>query len=497
MIENGKTDSITLCHYCRQSIPADASKCHHCGEQLTVRSQGRKATRKIFKAIGIGTAILSLFFGLKEAYFFIQERQQQRSMASSYFAAAERFLELDSLTYAEESLKRALSINPNDQHLRARVFFMRADHLLREADFYGMQIPENRFDIIPEMIVNGFSLLSNSLPTDDRARLLLILARLLQYDRQWQTTTGISDLFAKAYMMAPGTAEIAYWYGEWLLKEETSKEQGFTLIAEAAAAEPNIALYAAALGRVQAERGDYRAAFRTLMQAIDSRPDQHDLQNIRAANEAKRILANALVNAHEVSPITGTEFFDMTLNDRIAVTRYALKQSSKTQLQLVAAKLFHHSGHNNEAEIWIRKKLGNYSSRNHTEELALFAAILEAQDNKTERQQVLDMLAQKKELSTYEEVLETGFKDKHWYKVGLKLAKEDDAEGVLVIKAYEHYPFHKAGVRSGDRILKLGHRSIHDMSSVTRLILSYTPGTDVPMKIRRGSVELNLTVAVE
>ncbi len=497
MIENEKTDSITLCHYCRQSIPVDASKCHHCGEQLTVRSQGLKAIRKIFKAIGICTAILSLFFGLKEAYFFIQERQQERSMASSYFAAAERFLELDSLTYAEESLKLALSINPNDQHLRARIFFLRADRLLREADFYGMQIPENRFDIIPEMIVNGFSLLGNSLPTDDRARLLLILARLLQYDRQWQTTTGISDLFAQAYMLAPGTAEIAYWYGEWLLKEETSKEQGFTLIAEAAAADPDIALYAVAMGRVQAERGDYRAAFQTLMQAIDSRPDQHELQNIRAANEAKRILANALVNAHEVSPITGTEFFDMTLDDRIAVIRYALKQSRKTQLRLVAARLFHYAGHNNEAEIWIRKKLGSYSSRNRTEELELFAAILEAQHNRTEREQVLKILAAKKEMLTYEEVLETGFKDKHWYKIGLKLSKEEDARGVLVMTPYEHYPFHKAGVRSGDRILKLGHRSIHDMSSITRLILSFTPGTDVPLKIRRGNVELDLTVTIE
>ena len=497
MIENEKTDSITLCHYCRQSIPVDASKCHHCGEQLAVRSQGLKAARKIFKAIGIGTAILSLFFGLKEAYFFIQERQQQRAMASSYFAAAERFLKLDSLTYAEESLKRALSINPNDQHLRARIFFLRADHLLREADFYGMQIPENRFDIIPEMIVNGFSLLSNSLSTDDRARLLFTLARLLQYDRQWQASTGISDLFAQAYMLVPGTAEIAYWYGEWLLKEETSKEQGFTLIEEAAAADPNIALYASALGRVQAELGDYRAAFQTLMQTIDSRPDQHELHNIRAANEAKRILANALVNAHEVSPITGTEFFGMTLDDRIAVTRYALKQSSKTQLQLLAARLLHHAGHNDEAEILIRKKLGSYSSRNRTEELELFAAILDAQHNRTERQQVLDILATKKEMSNYEEILETGFKDKHWYKVGLKLVKEEDVEGVLVITAYEHYPFHKAGVMSGDRLLKFGHRSIHDMSSITRLILSFTPGTDVPLKIRRGNVELDLTVTVE
>lgn len=503
MIENELTDnSINLCHYCRQSVPVDARKCYHCGEQLAVPSQFQQTTRKVFKAIGVGTAILSLFFGLKEAYYFIQERQQQRAMASSYFAAAEHFLELDSLTYAEESLKRALSINPNDQHLRARVFLLRADHLLREVDFYGMQLPENSFDIVPEMIVNGFSLLSNSFPADDRAKLLLTLARLLQYDRQWQASTGISDLFAQAYLLAPGTAEIAYWYGEWLFKKETSKDKGFALIEEAAAANPDIALYAAALGKAQAERRDYRAAFQTLMRAIDSRPDQDELQNVRAANEAKQMLANALVDAHKVSTITGTEFFGMTLDDRVAVTRYALKQSSKAQLQLLAARLFHHRGHNDEAEILIRKRLGRYSSRNTTEELELFAAILGAQNNITEREQVLKTLAAKKEMLTYEEVLETGFKDKHWYKIGLKLSREEDAKevdarGVLVMTAYEHYPFHKAGVRSGDRLLKFGHRSIYDMSSITRLILSFTPGTDVSLKILRGSIELDLTVTVE
>ncbi len=496
MIENELTDSITLCRYCRQSVPVDARKCHHCGEQLAVPSQLQQTTHKVFKAIGVGTAILSLFFGLKEAYFFIQERQQQRTMASSYFAAAEHFLELDSLTYAEESLKRALSINPNDQHLRARVFLLRADHFLDEVDFYGMQIPETRFDIVPEMIVNGFSLLSNGFPADDRAKLLLTLARLLQYDRQWQTSKGISDLFAQAYLLAPGTAEIAYWYGEWLLKKE-NKDRGVVLIQEAAVADPDMTLYTTALGKAQAALRDYRAAFQSFMRAIDSRPDQDKLQNVRAANAAKQMLANALVDADNLSTITGTEFFGMTFDDRLAVTRYALKQSGKVQLQLLAARLFHHTGHNDEAEILIRKRLGHYSSRNPTQELELFAAILGAQNNVTEREQVLDILAAKKEMLTYEEVLETGFKDKHWYKIGLKLSKEEDARGVLVMAAYEHYPFYKAGVRSGDRLFKLGHRSIHDMSSITRLILSFSPGTNVPLKIVRGSIELDLTVTVE
>ena len=275
---------------------------------------------------------------LKDSSFFVEERQQQRAMSASYLAAAERFLKLDSLTYAEESLERALSLNPNDQQLRMQVFSLHADHLLREADYYGLQLPDDRLDVIPEMIVNGFSLLNNSMAADDRARLMLALARLLQYDRQWQASGGITDMFARAYQLAPDDADTAYWYGEWLRNEEASKEQGFNLIQEAAAVAPDVALYAAALGRAEAEQGDYRAAFYTFMRAINSRPDQHELQNIRAANEAKRSLGNALLKAHAVSAITGSEFFGMTLDERVAVTRFALEQGYNRRLQLLAGK---------------------------------------------------------------------------------------------------------------------------------------------------------------
>ena len=497
MLEKQVPESNILCPFCKQPVPAGASKCYHCGEQLTVTSPVKKTTRKVMGLIGIITALLSLFFGLKEGYYFVKERQEQRAMASSYLSAAEHFLELDSLTYAEDSLNRALALSPNDQQLRARVFQLRAGHLLREADFYGLQLPEEKLTVIPELLINGFSLLNSDWPAERRADLLLYLARLLQHDQQWQSRAGINKLFSEAYQLVPGNAEVAYWFGAWLLQAEATKDRGYTLIAKAVNAAPANALYTLSLGRAEKERGDYQSAFSAFMRAIDSRPEQHELHNIRAANEAKSQLARALLAAHEVSPITGVEFFGITLQERVAITRYTLQQTNNRQLQLLGAELFLHAKHFMEAENWIRKAIGNYNSRTDPEQLMLLASILGANKNTREQQEVLDILATIQEQAGYEEILETGFQDQHRYKIGLKLARETEKEGALVVTAYELYPFHKAGVRPGDRLLELGHRKISSMRSISQIILSLSPGTEIPLKLSRNDEVLVLTVVIE
>lgn len=447
--------------------------------------------------VGVSTALLSIFFGLKEGYFFIQERQQQRAMAASHLAAAEHFLKLDSLSYAEASLERALGANPNDQRLRARIFFLRTGHLLRDADYYGSQLPEGKLDIVPEMVIDGFSLLNNNLAAGVRAELMLALARLLQYDQRWQASTGITELFEGASLLAPENTEVLYWFGEWLQAEDASRERGFALIQAASAAAPGNAVYATAMGHAQAEQGDFGAAIRTLMRAFDSKSLQHELQNIRAANQAKQYLVSVLYDAHKTSPITGQDFFGMSLEERVSIVRYVLQYSNDRGLGGLAAALFYQAGFNAEAEVQILGVLGQYNVRSSTEDLTLLAAILEAQDKVAEAQVVLELLARQEELAGFEEVLETGLADQHRYKLGLKLAREEEAEGVLVLKAYEQYPFHKAGVRSGDRLLKFGHRELHDMLSISTIIFTFAPGTDVPLQVQRGEEVLDMIVVLE
>ena len=99
----------------------------------------------------------------------------------------------------------------------------------------------------------------------------------------------------------------------------------------------------------------------------------------------------------------------------------------------------------------------------------------------------------------YEEALETGVAGEHQYKIGLKIKKKSDAdtqEGILVVKALNGYPFAKAGVKAGDRILKLAHRQAMSLMAIYRVISNFQAGTSVPLRVERNGkvIELELTI---
>lgn len=486
------------CRYCRQPVHPLATKCPHCGEHLTDASQSQRIGKKILAAVGVTTALLSLFFGLKEGYFFVEQRQQQREMFAAHLSAAEHFLKLDNLEHSEASLNRALDINPNDTQLQLRYFLLRARNLLREADYYGVQLPDEYMAVMPELITRGFSLIENDFASHDQARLLLSLARLLQYDRRWQTPDAVAALFADARALSPHDADVAYWYGEWLMNQAPPDEHGLSLMQEAVQRQPDNALYHYGLGRYQARRQDYAVAIESLKQAILLRPKQHELQTIRAANEAEHALRQALLDADTQNEITGTDFYGLSMSERIALAEFALEHgSSNRRLWLLSARLFHANNRHAEAEALLRKILGDYNQRSDKDNLELFAAVLDAQEKNAEANQVRQLLAQKHERELYEEILETGYEGKHRYKVGLKVAKQNEGEGIEVIKAYEGYPFAKAGIQSGDQLLEFAHRKVENLRSIWVPINDFSPGTDVPLKIRRGNEELSLTVIIE
>lgn len=493
------TEEKTIpCRYCRQPVHPKATKCQHCGEQLTQRSRIGRATKNIVGSIGIFTALLSVFYAAKEGYFYIEQRQQQREMFSAHMNAADHFLKLDNLDYAEASLNQALELNPNDMRLQLRLFLLRSRNILREVDYYGAQLPDEHLAVVPELITSGFSLVENDFSPNDRAMLFTSLARLLQYDRRWQNPDAIEELFKKARKLSPSNAEIAYWYGEWLINQEPPSADGFSLIQQAASNEPDNALYSYALGLYQSRQGDYASAFTTLRHTIELRPKQQELQRIRASNEAKGSLRRALLKADEKSDITGPDFFNLDMDERLSLMEFALEHGgSNRRLRLLAARLFHNAGRNDQAEPWVRKVLGDYDERSDTKTLQLLSAILEAQNKEEEAQQIREIVARKEERATFEEILETGYEDKHRYKVGLRVAKQNEGDGIEVLKAFEGYPFAKAGVQQGDRILEFAHRRITNLRSIWVPINDFTPGTDVPLKISRGDEVISLTVVIE
>lgn len=318
-----------ICRYCRQPVVQNSIKCHHCGEFLTTRTRIEKILKRLVTFIGVATALLSLFYGMKEGYFFIEERQQKREALAAYMDAAENFENMDNPGYAEAVLEKALSIYPYDTQLKLRLFYNRAHGLLREADYYGIQLPDSYLEIIPELITTGFGLTSGNLESSELAKVYVNIGRLLRYDRSWQNTDEISSIFAKAYQSEPENPEAAFWYGEWLLANDEQDAKGLELINKAIQIHSNNSLYWATLGRYQDKRGNYPDAFSSIKKAIELKPDQSDLQQIRASNEAKRELKIAILNADEVVDIRSDVFYGMSKKERSDLIDYAVTNGSE------------------------------------------------------------------------------------------------------------------------------------------------------------------------
>ena len=418
-------------------------------------------------------------------------------MFLAHVHAAEKFIELDNLAYAERSLKEALTISPDNHNLRARAFQLGSISILREADYYGAQLPATYMEPIPALITEGFGLLATDLSNARQALVLGNLARLLQFDRSWKQPEAIGDLFEDALSLQPRNAEIAYWYGEYLINQESNLERGEQLIRLAVDIAPGNALYIAGLGRYYVESTQWREAFSAFQKAIELRSTQQTLQQIRASNGAGRALQRAIRAADENRDIESDDFFGLSMAKRVELINFTIENTHRDRyFYAVAARLLHAASHHEEAERLMRYVVEEYDDRTNTDHLQLLSSILQAQEN-PEAIQIKELLLKVEARSQYEEILEAGIEGGHRYKIGLRVSKNHQGDGVEVIKVYKDYPFAKAGVKKGDYLLEFAHRKIHNLRSVWVPINDFTPGTDVPLKIRRGNEIIEKTLIVE
>lgn len=488
------------CPYCMQPVHSQAKKCHHCGEVLERHFKIEPALRKLMGYIGLATAILSLFYALREGYYYIQERQERRQAFNAYVAAGEHFLKFDNLEYAEMVLQQAISINPNDLKLRLRYFNLRAHHLLREFEFLGFQVSKQVAEKIPGLITEGFSLLNHPLSKKDRANVFVMLGRLLPQDGKWNAPQEVTALLEGAYELAPNNGEVVFRFGRWLLDQEGREKEGVELLKKAIQLQPENALYWIELGEYEMERKEYREAIKSFEKAIILHPQQKELHTIRAANRAKNSLKKLLL--HVGNDITSVEFLGLNMKERVRILEFALKHNERdTGLNFVAANLYYVLGDYKKAYRVIQKVIGDYKSYvsySAIPKLELFAKILEKGkfDDQT-LYEVRNILKEKREQELYDEILETGYKDKRRYKFGLKAPSKPSDDGVLVLRAFKGYPFAKAGVRKGDRILEFAHRKVQTLRDIWVPLIEFEPGTEAPVKIKRGEEIHDLILLVE
>lgn len=499
---------VKPCPFCREAIPADAKKCRHCGEMLEKSSLPKieTALKKGAMYIGLFTTFLGLFYTLREGYFFVVERQEQRATIESYKTAAAQFEQIDNLDYAVETLGQALALKPNDPDLQRRYFLLRARSLLREVEDWPMTTDNEEVRTnITTLTLDGFRLLQFTQSKTERAGVLITLGRLLRQDSNWKDETRLAALFEEAYRLAPGDAEVAFRYGQWLLSKDGQAEKGIELLRKAAQLQPENALYWSVLGQYLLEKKAYREALPALRAAIGLLPKQKEIQRIRAANSAKPALVSLLRQADEEQDIAGADFLGMNIEERKTLLEEALSlAASDRELNFLAARFYYKTGDYQRAISALKASLwaedldyrGSYSS--DIPKLELYAAILEDSGSDPETLgRLRAMLERHREDQQYDEVKEIGYQDRRKYKVGLKAHAGAAEEGVLVARAYEGYPFAKAGVQEGDHITEFAHREVKTLRDIWILLLEFAPGTDIPFKVKRGEEVLDLTLVVE
>jgi uncharacterized protein HemY len=462
--------------------------------------------KKVIMYVGLATTFLSLFYALREGYYFIEDRQEQRATIESYKAAAAQFEQLDNLDYAVETLDQALAIKPNDLTLQRQYFLLRAHNVLREVeDWPATAYSEEARENITALTLDGFRLLQFPRSEPERAHVLIMLGRLLRQDANWNDEARITSLFEEAYQLASENAEVTFRHGQWLLSGDKQSEQGVELLQKATQLQPENALYWSTLGQYKLEKKAYLEALFAFRTAVQLRSKQNEIQRIRAANSSGGALVSLVRQADEEFDITSTDFLGLDMEERKILIEEALSHgASDRALNFLAARFYYKIGDYERAVSALKASLWdedlNYRSSYTSDipKLELYAAILgDSGQNPETLSKLRGMLEQHKEDQLYDEILEIGQQDQRRYKVGLKVRAGASKEGVQIVRAHEGYPFAKAGAREGDRILEFAHRKIETLRDIWIPLLEFDPGTELPFKVKRGEEIFDLTLVVE
>ncbi|PKG98494.1 hypothetical protein CXF95_11420 [Paraglaciecola sp. MB-3u-78] len=500
------SSSKKMCPFCAEFISCTAKKCKHCNEFVDEKSRKQNQWSKMARVVGLLTAALSVFYPIREGYFYLQQKQQQRTELSSYKQVAKYFESLDSLKYSQQALTKALALAPSDIDLQRRLLILRAHELLREIEWSTSIQPQHQ-QVIEEMILDGYRLLQTNLADEDRTQLLTMVARLLPHDQYWNDDDAISHLFTQAYAIHPSDSEVLFRYGQWLVNTELDAEKGIELITLAVKLDPNDALYPHELARILRAKGEFEPALLLLRRSINLLPKQRELQRIRASNYSKAELRKLLTEADRTQDISTGEFYGLNMQARQELIEQVLQERQNDRsINFIAARFYFANQQYKLAEEAINKSISDGDLKQvirgyYLEQFELYRNILLNTGNNPEKLHEIQLaFSHYQDALSFEEALETGVEGEHRYKIGLRVEKKADSDsqqGLLVIKAYSGYPFSKAGVQEGDRVLMLAHRQVKSVLDIYRILSNFTAGTSLPLTIKRQKQELELELLVE
>lgn len=501
MSETAPTDEP--CPHCKLPVHPEARKCPHCHELIGQQPGWQLHGRRMVTLLGALTAALSVFYALREGYFYIDKQQRQRHEVRSYSQVATQFEQMDSLQYAQQALAKALQLSPADSELQRRHFIVQARQLLRQLDWQSM-LPTEQMDEISVLILEGYRLLAEPFDAGQQAQLRVMLARLLPKDRRWNDDKGITKLFARAYELAPADPQVCFYYGVWQHNSEAEKPPWQSLVQQAIAIAPEDPVYNAFMGKALMDDRQFIQALEHLRTAAASRDKELDLDRIRAANAADQNIRRLLVTADSETPIESDDFFGFSLAAREQLIEQVLQQRPNDRnINFIAARFYFYAKQYDAALAAVQlarsdDSLSLVARGYEIEQNRLYVAILAASGQQPRlRSELEQALLDYENSQGIEERLEWGIQGEHNYKVGLQVSTRNKDKGLKILKAYRGYPFALAGVQADDWLISVAHRQPASLSELGYVLRNFQPGSRIPIVVERQGQQLQMELQVE
>ena len=431
-------------------------------------------------SLGLAATVLGLAGTVWGYWKFVWSKKKARDQRNAQLAVGDRIaasadLEGEGYDQAIEHYEKALALDPGNAGIFRRI--VRATRRRNE-----IMMPMALVDSPARAEVDAILARLYELRIDDDRELLLEEAQLL--DLIGKRDSAVAAL-RKARALAPDDPDALALLGAFT--------QDLDLVRRAIAARPDDASYHHGLAYVLSQRGEYGAAVREYRRAAELATGT-DISSSRTRN-------GALADILELFKRHGAKL-ELPADERVAALEAVIaSQVSMDRTQhVMLAELCLELGRLEKAHAAIRRALGDEqeSWRYYLPQVRLYRTILERGAFDPAALAAVQAILQKAaDAERYDELLETGKAEGHRYKVGLRVEKTAAGDGLLVQRSFAGYPFAKAGVLDGDRILEFAHRRIQRLQDISRWLIEFTPGTDVPLKVQRVGELIDLTLIVQ
>ena len=471
--------------------------------------------KKISVLIGLIGVIIATIVGGSQIIQQVRQHREIKREVKILLEVGDRFAEHFKLNKAIEAYQKALELDENNIDTHRRIITAMQQKLYLEIE---------PFPMVNDILSRVYHVQALDLHLKNDFKLLLEEARLLIYNDNLHDALSVLE---RALKVAPDEPEVLALLGfVRALTSPKDRIEGLDLLVQAIESQPHKALYHFYLAQALEHAKDDAESIREYYQAAKLATG-NDIRSHKLHNKAIKKLDNIFMRFFRKDGALSSHL-EIAIDELALIYGYLIVEFEKlpSKFRSLAesrtgymAKLYYELGDYERADRGIQKTFEYWhitykdtikSWKACTKKIPwieLHIKILQEggldSNTLTDARNYLKLYYNEKkrseEAEKYRKILEVLRYGTHGqrYKVGLKVLNRKSDEGVLVLHVFERYPFAKAGVRKGDSILEFAHRKVRRFYDIERVLVEFKIGDNIPVKVKRGSEILLLTLIIE